>query len=52
MGDGGTGWEWAGTGFVSARFDKDATVEASNGAGFDDISASRPEDIAAPTKDV
>jgi len=52
MDDGGTGWEWVGTGFVSARFDKDAMVEASNGTGFDDISASQPEDIAAPTKDV
>jgi len=52
MDDGGTGWEWVGAGFVSARSDKDAMVEVSNGGGFDDISASRPEDIEAPTKNV
>jgi len=52
MDDGRTGREWVGVGFVSARFDKGAMVEVSNGTGFDDISASRPEDISAPTKNV
>jgi len=52
MDDGGTSWEWVGVGFVSARFDKDAMVEVGNGAGFDDISASRPEDVERVCKKI